>query len=105
MLSILYASGRSVTRRGCHEAGAAGTFVTRRGEQDANRNGSASGTGWKLGGAGKVHSIGRLRSMVREMLAEELAEIDEWGEPLLHAGERQGRSVQEPLSSFDAFGG
>jgi len=32
--------------------------------------------------------MGKLRSMVREMLAEELAEIDEWVEPLLHAGER-----------------
>jgi len=28
------------------------------------------------GGAGKTRSIGRLRSMVREMLAEELGEID-----------------------------
>jgi hypothetical protein len=28
------------------------------------------------GGPGKVHSIGKLRSMVREMLAEELGEID-----------------------------
>jgi hypothetical protein len=37
---------------------------------------------------GRVRSTGRLRSMVREMLAEELGEIDEWVEPLLHAGER-----------------
>ena len=41
-----------------------------------------------MGGPGKVRSIGKLRSMVREMLAEELAEIDECVEPLLHAGER-----------------
>jgi methylase of polypeptide subunit release factors len=40
------------------------------------------------GGPGKVRSIGKLRSMVREMLAEELGEIDAWVEPLLHAGER-----------------
>jgi hypothetical protein len=32
---------------------------------------------------GKVRSIGKLRSMVREMLAEELGEIDQWVEPLL----------------------
>jgi hypothetical protein len=32
--------------------------------------------------------MGKLRSMVREMLAEELGEIDELVEPLLHASER-----------------
>jgi hypothetical protein len=33
--------------------------------------------GWLAGGgAGKVTSIGRLRGMVRQMLAVELAEID-----------------------------
>jgi len=37
----------------------------------------------EAGGPGKVRSIGKLRSMVREMLAQELAEIDEWVEPLL----------------------
>jgi hypothetical protein len=42
----------------------------------------------KAGSLGKVRSIGKLRSMVREMLAEELSQIDEWFEPLLHAGER-----------------
>jgi hypothetical protein len=31
-----------------------------------------------------VCSIGKLRSMVREMLEEELGEIDEWVEPLLY---------------------
>lgn len=35
------------------------------------------------GGPGKTRSIGRVRSMVREMLAEELQEIDAWVEPLL----------------------
>jgi SAM-dependent methyltransferase len=40
------------------------------------------------GGPGKVRSIGKLRSMVREMLAEELKEIDAWVEPLLRVGER-----------------
>jgi hypothetical protein len=35
------------------------------------------------GGPGKVRSIGRLRAMVREMLAEELREIDEVVEPML----------------------
>jgi hypothetical protein len=30
-----------------------------------------------------VRSIGKLRSMVREMLAEEIGEIDQWVEPLL----------------------
>jgi hypothetical protein len=39
------------------------------------------------GGPGDVRSIGKLRSMVRDMLAEELGEIDEWVEPLLHANE------------------
>jgi hypothetical protein len=29
------------------------------------------------GGAGEIHSIGKLRSMVRHMLSQELAEIDE----------------------------
>jgi hypothetical protein len=38
------------------------------------------------GGPGKVRSIGKLRSMVREMLAEELGEIDELVEPMLRAG-------------------
>ena len=42
----------------------------------------------EAGGPGKVRSIGKLRSMVREMLGEELGEIDEWVEPLLHASER-----------------
>jgi len=37
------------------------------------------------GGPGKVRSIGKLRSMVREMLAEEREEIDGWVEPLLRA--------------------
>ena len=37
---------------------------------------------------GQVRSIGKLRSMVREMLAEELGEIDELVEPLLHTSER-----------------
>jgi len=41
----------------------------------------------EAGGPGKVRSIGKLRSMVREMLAEERKEIDGWVEPLLHAGE------------------
>ena len=36
------------------------------------------------GGPGKIRSIGKLRSMVREMLAEELGEIDGLVEPLLH---------------------
>jgi hypothetical protein len=40
------------------------------------------------GGAGQVCSIGKLRSMVRDMLAEELGQIDEWVEPLLQASER-----------------
>jgi len=35
------------------------------------------------GGPGKVRSIGKLRSMVREMLAEELGEINELVEPML----------------------
>jgi hypothetical protein len=39
----------------------------------------------EAGGPGQVLSVGKLRSMVREMLAEELSEIDEWVEPLLHA--------------------
>jgi len=38
------------------------------------------------GGPGKVRSIGKLRSMVREMLTEELSEIDELVEPMLRAG-------------------
>jgi len=42
----------------------------------------------EAGGPGKVRSIGKLRSMVREVLAEELKEIDGWVEPLLHAGGR-----------------
>jgi hypothetical protein len=42
----------------------------------------------EAGGPGKVRSIGKLRSMVRDMLAEELGEIDEWVEPLLHASKR-----------------
>ncbi len=42
----------------------------------------------EAGGPGKVRSIGKLRSMVREMLAEELGEIDELAEPLLHVSER-----------------
>jgi hypothetical protein len=37
------------------------------------------------GGPGKVRSIGRLRAMVREMLKEELREIDELVEPMLRA--------------------
>jgi hypothetical protein len=41
----------------------------------------------EAGGPGKVRSIGKLRSMLRETLAEELGEIDEWVEPLLHANE------------------
>jgi hypothetical protein len=43
--------------------------------------------GWlEAGGPGKVRSIGKRRSMVREMLAEELGEIDELVEPMLRAG-------------------
>jgi len=38
------------------------------------------------GGPGKVRSIGKLRSMVREMLVEELSEIDRLVEPMLRAG-------------------
>jgi len=38
------------------------------------------------GGPGKIRSIGKLRSMVREMLAEELGKIDELVEPMLRAG-------------------
>lgn len=41
----------------------------------------------EAGGPGKVRSIGKLRSMVRQMLAEELKEIDGWVEPLLNTGE------------------
>jgi len=37
----------------------------------------------EAGGPGKVRSIGKLRSMVRQMLAEELREIDNLVEPLL----------------------
>ncbi|MEA3406453.1 MAG: hypothetical protein U9R48_00040 [Chloroflexota bacterium] len=40
--------------------------------------------GWiEGGGPGNVHSIGRRRSMVRELLAEELQEIDALVKPLL----------------------
>jgi hypothetical protein len=56
-----------------------------------NRAGPASQkvADWlEAGGPGKVRRIGKLRSMVREMLAEELGQIDEWVEPLLHASER-----------------
>lgn len=35
------------------------------------------------GGPGKVRSIGRLRAMVREMLAEELEQIDQLVDPML----------------------
>jgi len=35
---------------------------------------------------GRVRSIGKLRSTVREMLAEELGQIDEMVEPMLRAG-------------------
>jgi hypothetical protein len=38
------------------------------------------------GGPGRVRSIGKLRSMVQEMLAEELGQIDELVEPMLRAG-------------------
>jgi hypothetical protein len=41
----------------------------------------------EAGGPGKVRSIGKLRSMVREMLAEELGEIDRCVEPLLRLSE------------------
>jgi methylase of polypeptide subunit release factors len=37
----------------------------------------------EAGGPGKVRAIGRLRAMVREMLAEELEQIDQLVEPLL----------------------
>jgi hypothetical protein len=37
----------------------------------------------EAGGPGKIRSIGRLRSMVREMLAEELGEINKLVSPLL----------------------
>ena len=44
-------------------------------------------TDWlEAGGPGKIRSIGKLRSMVREMLAEELGQIDELVEPMLRAG-------------------
>jgi len=36
-------------------------------------------------GPGKIQSIGKLRSIVREMLAEELEEIDKLVKLLLHA--------------------
>jgi hypothetical protein len=50
---------------------------------------SGGGTDWlEAGGPGKVRSIGKLRSVVRDMLAEELGQIDEWVEPLLRASER-----------------
>jgi SAM-dependent methyltransferase len=39
----------------------------------------------EAGGPEKVRSIGKLRSMVREMLAEELGQIDELVEPMLGA--------------------
>jgi hypothetical protein len=42
------------------------------------------------GGPGKTQSIGRLRAMVREMLKEELAEIDECTTQILGA-ETRGR--------------
>jgi hypothetical protein len=42
------------------------------------------------GGPGKTQSIGRLRAMVREMLREELAEIDECTTQILGA-ETRGR--------------
>jgi len=38
------------------------------------------------GGPGKIRSTGKLRSMVREMLADELGQIDELVEPMLRAG-------------------
>ena len=38
------------------------------------------------GGPGDVRSTGKLCSMVREMLAEELGQIDELVEPMLRAG-------------------
>jgi hypothetical protein len=45
------------------------------------------GSEWLEGcGSGKVRSIGKLRSMVREMLAEALGQIDELVEPILRAG-------------------
>ena len=40
----------------------------------------------EAGGPGKIRSIGKLRSMVREMLAGELGQIDELIEPMLRAG-------------------
>jgi hypothetical protein len=40
----------------------------------------------ETGGPGQGRSIGKLRSMVREMLAEELGQIDELVEPMLRAG-------------------
>jgi len=40
----------------------------------------------EAGGPGKVRSIGKLRSMVRQILAEELGQIDELVEPMLRAG-------------------
>jgi len=44
-------------------------------------------TAWlEAGGPGKIRSIGKLRSMVREMLNEELGQIDELVEPMLRAG-------------------
>jgi len=42
-------------------------------------------TAGEAGGPGKVRSIGKLRSVVREMLAEELGEIDGLVEPMLGA--------------------
>ena len=40
----------------------------------------------EAGGPGKVSSIGKLRSTVWEMLAEELGQIDEMVEPMLRVG-------------------
>jgi len=37
------------------------------------------------GGPGKIRSIGKLRSIVREMLAGELGQINELVEPMLRA--------------------
>ena len=37
----------------------------------------------EAGGQGRIRSIGKLRSMVREMLAEELGHIDQLVEPML----------------------
>lgn len=46
-------------------------------------------TQWlEAGGRGEVQPIGRLRTMVREMLADELREIDRLVEPMLRGGAR-----------------